>query len=453
MDLRLDAANPNLTRLLDAVQMALFTIDAEGRIAGWSQGATRVTGYEAEARLGIELPLLDAEEPGLSLASLWEEIRQGADFAEGMVSLRLPDGHSAYMLGDLRRLEEGGVFAGAVGVLTDLTLHVRANTLQSQFHSPERNRRVFQNMVGESPAMETVFERIEQAASIDVTVLLRGETGTGKELAARAIHALSERKGSPLVSVNCSAIPDPLLESELFGHVKGAFTGAVRDKRGVFEEAQGGILFLDEIGDLGPSVQVKLLRALQEREIRRVGGERRIKVDVRIVSATHRDLAAMVAAGEFREDLYYRLKVFELYMPPLRQRPADLAPLAEHFVKEFAARHRRGVVGLESDAQERIDAYPWPGNVRELRNAIEQAFVTVKGPRLRASDLPPEVQGAPPSSAAPAAGEADDERARIVSALTQTGGRKAAAARLLGVSRVTLWKRMKRLGISPNYGA
>jgi PAS domain S-box-containing protein len=459
-----------LCRVVNEVRVALFTLDVEGRVAGWSDGAERLTGFPAKEVLGEAVAFLDADQPKLSLTAAWQQLLEGEGFAEGRIALRHRDGHVLDAMADLRPLHDDGALVGAAGALTNLTMHMQVNRRHSVVRAPDKVRRAFQRMVGESPAMQEVFERIEMAAEVDVTVLIRGETGSGKELAAQAIHALSDRKGKPLVCVNCSAIPDPLLESELFGHVRGAFTGAVRDKRGVFEAAQGGILFLDEIGDLGPTVQVKLLRALQEREIRRVGGDASVKVDVRVVSATHRDLAAMVAAGQFREDLYYRLRVFELAMPPLREREGDVACLIEHFVEEFSARHKRPVEGLTPEALACAQAYRWPGNVRELRNAIEHAFVTVRGGRIEPKDLPAEVRDAarlmegpsptstqpaiPPSSPVGSPREVREatERARIVAALQQAGGKKAVAAGLLSMSRVTLWKKMKKLGISPSYG-
>ncbi|MGE0707197.1 MAG: sigma-54 interaction domain-containing protein [Planctomycetota bacterium] len=457
--LELSRTNPDLIPLLDLLHVAIFTIDLDGGVTGWSAGAARITGLPAEQVLGKSVALLDTDDRR-GLASVWQRLIEGEQaFVNDIVTLRHKDGHEVAMLGDLRPVERAGALVGVIGCLTLLEPHLRANQRLAQVVPPERTKRVFHQMVGESGAMREVFEELEQAASVDVTVLIRGETGTGKELAARAIHALSGRRGRPLVCVNCSAIPDPLLESELFGHVRGAFTGATRDKRGVFEEADGGVLFLDEIGDLGPSVQVKLLRALQEREIRRVGDTKTIRVDVRIVSATNRDLAAMVAAGQFREDLYYRIRVFELNLPPLRGRPSDVALLAEHFVESFNRLHKKQVAGLTEEARDCLGRYAWPGNVRELRNAIEHAFVTVKGDAaIGLKNLPVEIRRAAGATAplSPGGdegplggGDEVQERARIVSALREAGGKKSLAAGILGISRVTLWKKVKKYGINP----
>jgi len=451
MRLDLDPSNPDLLRLIDRLHLAVFTIDLEDRFAGWSDGAASISGFASEEVVGRPLALLDTDAP-LGLSALVHRLRSDdrPDFVNGLVTLRKKDGGEVTLLGDLRTIGEG-----VVGALTVLEPHL-LNQARAHVVPATGARRVFHEMVGESPPMRRVFEELEQAAKVDVTVVVRGETGTGKELAARAIHALSKRSERPLVCLNCSAIPDPLLESELFGHVRGAFTGATRDKVGVFEAADGGVLFLDEVGDLGLSVQVKLLRALQEREFRRVGETKTRKVDLRIVSATNRDLASMVANGTFREDLYYRIRVFELNLPPLREREGDLPLLVEHAIQDLNRRHDRNIDGLDPDALRCLEAYDWPGNVRELRNAIEHAFVTARGDRIGAGNLPSEVrapgQVAPQASkSAPAASPATDERGRIVAALREAGGRKVVAARLLGISRVTLWKKIKRLGINPIY--
>src|SRR4051794_627412 len=245
----------------------------------------------------------------------------------------------------------------------------------------------FGAIVGESPALRDVLARVEQVAQTASTVLLRGETGTGKEMVARAIHINSARDGKPFVKVNCAALAPGVLESELFGHEKGAFTGAVARRLGRFELADGGTLFLDEVGDLPQDVQVKLLRVLQEREFERVGGTETVKVDVRVVSATHRDLEQLITAGEFREDLYYRLNVFPITLPPLRDRPGDIPLLCEHFIQKYAQSIGKRVRGLDPGALASLMAYPWPGNVRELENVIERAMILARGNELTATDL------------------------------------------------------------------
>jgi two-component system response regulator HydG len=310
-----------------------------------------------------------------------------------------------------------------------------------------RTRVPFGGFVGSSAPMVEVYRRLGLAAESDVTVLLRGESGTGKEVAAASIHAASARRSGPFVAVNCSAFSETLLESELFGHVKGSFTGAVRDKPGIFEAASGGTLFLDEIGDVSPVIQVKLLRTLQEREVRRVGDNKSMPFDVRLVTATNQDLKKLVAEKKVREDFYYRIRVFEVQLPPLRARRADVPLLVDHFCAELSKERGKAIVGADPEALERLVAYDWPGNVRELRNAIESAFVTATGKHLRVLDLPPELTEAAPVEEEPT-GEDAAERARILEILERHGGNRTAAAKELGMSRVTLWKRLRKYGVA-----
>lgn len=307
----------------------------------------------------------------------------------------------------------------------------------------------FGEIVGESSALRRVLRQVETVAPTDSTVLIRGETGTGKELIARALHELSPRRDRTLIKLNCSAIPTGLLESELFGHERGAFTGALSQKVGRFEMAHRGTLFLDEVGDIPAELQPKLLRVLQEQEFERLGGTKTIKVDVRLVAATHRDLAKMVAESHFREDLYYRLNVFPVLLPPLRERPDDIPRLVRHFTHRFARRMGRQIETIPSAVMDALVRYSWPGNVRELQNVIERAVILSPGSSLQVplSDLQTGATQAP----APQVTLADAERNHILGALRATGwvvaGPKGAASRL-GMKRTTLLKKMKRLDIS-----
>ena len=312
-------------------------------------------------------------------------------------------------------------------------------------------------LLGDSGPMREVSRLIERAAAGDATVLLRGETGTGKELAARELHRRSPRRAAPFVAVHCAALPEALLESELFGYEKGAFTGAASRKPGRVELVQGGTLFLDEIGDIPPSVQVKLLRLLQERSYERLGGTRTLAADVRFVAATHRDLEAMVKAGQFREDLFYRLNVVPIWMPPLRDRPGDVARLAHQFCAALSDAHGRGGCELLPDAIELLTAHRWPGNVRQLQNFVERLIVLSDEPRIGAVDVERELARGPVPAAVKDAAEVglslgarrrDAERQALQEALGRARGNRSLAARLLGISRRTLYTKLDELELS-----
>jgi two-component system response regulator PilR (NtrC family) len=324
--------------------------------------------------------------------------------------------------------------------------------LKKELRSQARSRA----LVGTSGAMQRVYELVAQVAATKANVLVAGESGTGKELVARAIHDQSDRSDKPFVAVNCAAIPENLLESELFGHVKGAFTGAVHAKAGLFETADGGTLFFDEIGELPAALQVKLLRVIQEKTIRRVGGTPDRKVDVRIVAATNRRLEDEVAGGRFREDLYYRLNVIQIGLPPLRQRPEDIPLLVQHFIEKYAGELGREIDGCSDDALDTLLAYPFPGNVRELENVIERAVALTRERVIRRDALPPNVLRPPETSSEsriPADGVDLDqlvagyERGLILEALERTGGVKKRAAALLGVSFRSFRYRLEKLGL------
>ena len=310
-------------------------------------------------------------------------------------------------------------------------------------------------LVGSSPALLDVFGTVGRVAGSDATVLVTGESGTGKELVARALHGASPRAAGPFVAVNCAAIPEDLLESELFGHERGAFTGAIARKVGRFERANGGTLFLDEIGDMSLVLQAKILRALQEREIERLGGEERIRLDVRVAAATHRDLAALIAAGDFREDLFYRLAVVRLHLPPLRERTGDVRALALHYGARFAREHRRAVDSIDAEALRRLEAHPWPGNVRELRNVMERAVLLAPGAVILPEHLQVDAGGEPPSAAPasplpgydPGMTMAQVEALHIAQVLQRVDGHFGRAAEILDMHRNTVSRKAVEYGI------
>ncbi len=349
-----------------------------------------------------------------------------------------------------------------IQIVIKKALEVRALTEEvAKLRSEVERKYSFQNIIGKSSKMQAVFDLVERVAGTSASVLIYGESGTGKELVAKAIHYLSPRRHRPYVQVNCSALPETLLESELFGHEKGAFTGAIARRQGRFELADTGTLFLDEIGELSPPVQVKLLRVLQDRTFERVGGMESIKVDVRIIAATNRDLTQAMVEGKFREDLYYRLNVVPIQLPPLRERAEDIPLLVEHFLKKFSAGPDPAgarVKTLAPEAARRLAEYRWPGNVRELENAIERAVIISRGDRITVEDLPRELQqtSAHPHRRAafklPEGGVnlEDVERDLIRQALDRTGGNQTQAARLLGITRHTLLYRLDKYGLKGN---
>jgi len=304
----------------------------------------------------------------------------------------------------------------------------------------------FENIIAKSPKMQQVIEVIKIVAKSNATVLITGESGTGKELVARALHSQSHRQGKPFIAVSCAALPESLLESELFGHEKGSFTGAYAQKKGKFEIANRGTLFLDEIGEMSANIQVHLLRVLEEKEFTRVGGNELIKVDVRVISATNKDVKQAVANGQFREDLYYRLNVVTIELPPLRERKEDIPLLAQHFLKKFALGNQKDITGFSPEATDFFLNYEWPGNVRELENAIERAVILAKNSSIQVTDLPQE-NLLLARSASPGGRLEEVEKNHIISVLNKTRGNYSQAARLLGISRMTLYNKARAYGL------
>lgn len=372
------------------------------------------------------------------------------------------------------QLREDATLLGIVASMLARAVLLRRNVLEEQESLKEENRKLRaellrryhpDNIVGNSREMECVFDQIRQVAKSQATVLIHGETGTGKELVANAIHYASARADKPFVRVHCAALPESLIESELFGHVKGAFTGAITDRKGRFELADGGTIFLDEIGEIPLTIQAKLLRVLQEREFERVGGIKTVKTDVRIIAATHRDLPKMVEERKFRDDLYYRLDVFPIFVPPLRKRKADIILLADHFLKKY--RHDAGKPDgkFSNDAIDLLMRYPWPGNVRELENCIERAVLLTDGEIIDASAFPASVQmpgenrlASPPAAPVPAEGPSLEkmvgvyEKAILAEALKRNRNNVSATARLLHSTPRIIGYKARRYGLSIKHG-
>jgi len=324
---------------------------------------------------------------------------------------------------------------------------VRDESGRADTHACVQERRQFHGIVGKSEAMRKIYSLVDGLADVDTTILVTGETGTGKELIAEALHHQSTRSRGPFVKVNCAALPENLLESELFGHVRGAFTGATANKMGRFQMAHGGTILLDEIGDISHRTQLSLLRVLQEKEIERVGESRPTKVDVRVVTSTNRDLKERVELGHFREDLYFRLKVIEISLPPLRNRREDIPLLIEHLMEKLGRKLKREVTGVSLEAEELLTAYQWPGNVRELEHVLERSFILCRKGTICVDHLPPEISGLmSPRRIPPIEHDGADARA-ILQALEKAAWNKAKAARLLGFDRKTLYRKMARHGI------
>jgi len=424
----------NFEAIMRSVHEAIITFDTEGRITQANEAACRICGIGPE-HLGRLLSEADNGCMKKCVAPL-----------KRALETRVP--------GELQRMEcvqreRTLVVSATVAPLIDgqrqvagAVLLVRDETDLRKLESRIKERSQLQDLIGRSEPMQELYGLIEELAHLPTTVLISGESGTGKELVAEAIHYLGNRHDQPLVKVNCAALPESLLESELFGHVRGAFTGALKDKKGRFELAHGGTIFLDEIGDISAAMQVRLLRVLQEREIERVGEGRPRKVDVRVIAATHRDLTARVARGQFREDLYYRLKVVNLEVPALRQREGDLSILVEHFINRLNKKLGREVVGLSRDAMERLEAHGWPGNVRELEHVLENAMVLCRRAAVISAEhlcLGPGGGGESPNGGS--------EASSLVDALRKAGGNKSKAARLLGMSRPTLYRKIREYGL------
>jgi two-component system, NtrC family, response regulator AtoC len=443
-------------------------------LAGWLRNDGHVVGAAADGAAGIALlraepwavVLLDLKMPGMDGLQVLEEARKLRPEATYVVMTAYATVDTAVAAMKL------GAFDYLVKPFDPEEVSILVRRVASQQALVRENQELrralkrelgFHDLVSRSAAMQRMFELASVAAKSSSTILVLGESGSGKEVLARAIHAESPRAGGPFVAISCAALTETLLESELFGHEKGAFTGAVARRKGKFEAAHGGTLFLDEVGDIGPKLQLDLLRVLEERRVQRVGGNEPIDVDVRVVAATNRDLARAVREGHFREELYYRLNVIPITLPPLRERKEDIPLLVQHFLVRLTAELGRRVEGVSPEAMAALVAHVWPGNVRELRNVLERGAVVAKGPFIQVEDLglapPPAPPVAAPAATAPApAGDArapraepcaleDVERRHVAEVLAWAGGNVTHAARVLGIDRMTLYNKMKRYGL------
>jgi PAS domain S-box-containing protein len=458
--------------LYDEAPIGYVQEDLESRFIAANRAAIRILGLKPEevaGTVGMSL-VADTPENKRRVREGFRSIGQGTDTGGVLIELRRKDDGRPIWVQWFSRPEPNGKYTRSM--IVDVTERVlaeqeKARLEQQNLYLQEEIKGVhdFEEIVGQSPSLTAVLDNVRRVAATESTVLITGETGTGKELIARAIHSNSRRKDKPLITINCAALPAGLIESELFGHEKGAFTGAIARRVGRFELAQGGTIFLDEIGDLPADAQVKLLRVLQEREFDRIGGSAPIRVDVRVLAATNRDLLKAVREKAFREDLYYRLSVFPLQLPPLRDRKDDIPPLVHFLVSKFASRIGKRIDGVDKDTMRRLLAYAWPGNVRELENVIERAVILAGGRKLEIGadvllvndpltlDFPQgeegRVRGEDQARQQPATLEAT-EREHILAVLRQTGwvvGGPRGAAKILGLHPNTLRSRMKKLGI------
>lgn len=442
--------------ILDTLREGLIIVDTRGTILAVNPAAEAITGYSAAELVGKNCRIFECTGCtiyGRGAGPDWCHLfREGT--VEAKTCLIADKGRRRIcVLKNATVLRNAaGEIIGAVETLTDISETVRQQEEILALRQTLELDEHFFGIVGRSAPMQRLCELVQHVARADTPVMIHGESGSGKEMVARAIHWASPRQNKPFIKVNCAALNENLLESELFGHVRGAYTGADRSRIGRFQAAHGGTIFLDEIGDVPPSLQVKLLRVLEEKEIERVGDHSPIAVDVRIVTATHRNLEDWIARGLFREDLYFRINVFPIHVPPLRERPEDIPIIVRHFLTQHRQRNACAVTGISPEAARLLTAYPWPGNVRELRNAIEYALVLCPEGEIQPEHLPAKIASASCACPPPAEKLLSPEREKILEAMKKTGGNRTAAARLLGISRVTLWKRLKRLGLDGTPG-
>ncbi len=438
------AQRDNYEAIFNSMNEGLFIVNMSGIVMECNDAFYKITDLEEKQVLSRNIVDIFCENQkcGLNVAVV-HTMQTGGPCQEKVMNIirhdkiRIPAVFSTAILKDRQ-----GNKKGIVVLFRDIS---QINELKKKLSE----RYSFHSLIGKDRRMQEIYSLIEDVADTDANVLILGESGTGKELVAGAIHFQSRRSEAEFVKVSCAALSESLLESELFGHAKGAFTGAINDKIGRFELAHRGTIFLDEIGDIGLPVQVKLLRVLQEKEIERVGEARSRKVDVRIIAATNRDLIQMIRDKKIREDLYYRLKVLTIEVPPLRQRKEDIPVLIDHFIKKFNKEYRKHVINVSPDAMDQLMEYSWPGNVRELENALEHAFVKTRSSNLLPHDLPREIVQNQKQRLHDRKNDNNLDRDRIIAVLEQSGWNQARAARTLGINRTTIWRKIKKLNILP----
>ena len=442
--------------VVDTIQDGIMIVDKAGTIVSANKGLENITGYNQEDIIGKSCSTLNCNKCDAARekrGNHWCVLFRTGAVKMSRCAIQRADGTYIHVLKNASLFhDKNGEIIGAVETLTDISELLKKDTQIEAFRRELISRDGFHGILGDSTAMHKVFDLITNSARSDAPVIIYGESGTGKELVAAAIHNTGARKRKPYLKVNCAALNESLLESELFGHVKGAYTGAFQNREGRFEAAQGGDIFLDEIGDLPLSTQVKLLRVLEEKVIERVGDNRPVHIDVRIISGTNRNLKKLVESGLFREDLFYRINVIPIVIPPLRERHSDIPLLAESFFRRIRLKNDKNIDAISNPAMEALMSYSWPGNVRELKSALEYGFVTCNGSVIEPQHLPPDVflnLKADPIDEKTSPNRDEIQKNRLIDALEQTGGNQTKAAIILGVSRITVWNRMKKYGIRP----
>jgi two-component system, NtrC family, response regulator HydG len=441
--------NRYLKDIIGTMNEGLLLVAPDGTMLMVNKAFEDLTGYKAEEVVGRPCTLLSCDacettlrEGGTSWCSLFDK----GQVIKKRCSLIKKDGSCLPVIKNASLLkDDDGLPLGAVETLTDISEVERLDQEVHLLSHQLETENGFHGIVGNSPVLQKVYQIVQKAALSDAPVIIYGESGTGKELVARAIHLMGRRKDAPFVQLNCAALNEALLESELFGHIKGAFTGAYRHRIGRFEAAHEGDLFLDEIADIPLATQVKLLRVLETKQFERVGDHRPISVDVRIITATNKDLQEMIESKRFREDLFFRINVIPIHLPPLRERLEDVPLLVNAFVERLRKRTGKRITGLSPQAMDRFMSYPWPGNVRELKSALEYAFVIAEKGIVGLDQLPHPLVSEP--SRHPANPKEPEEKIALIEALRKSNGNQSEAARILGVNRVTVWNRMRKHGI------